>query len=110
MLILQVERALLDVPLFEHVELSFTRSEPRGAMNVLGAVHALLFESVDKNPDAHCMPWIMQRSDQCQYVHDHGDVCGEGTGLVPYMKIYYCTFNFRYDCLFILCSRSCFVS
>lgn len=38
----------------------------------------------------YCMPWRIAREDQCAYVQDHVDLCGENTSLIPYMKLHYC--------------------
>ena len=66
-------------------------------MSLANFFASIVFESAEnKDPDTHCMPWLVDPSDRCQYVKDQISVCGEGTGLVPYMRIHYCTFDFRY--------------
>lgn len=64
-------------------------------MNIQAALGALLFEDPRLNSEAHCTPWGVPQNERCDYVSTHLDVCGEGTGLVPYMRLHYCTFSFR---------------
>lgn len=46
----------------------------------------------DATADTHntCMPWAVPAGDRCAYVMNHTKICGEGKGIVPYLRIHYC--------------------
>jgi hypothetical protein len=62
---------------------------------VFEALQDVFFENPHADPEANCMPWAVPAAERCEYVVKHIGVCGEGTGLVPYLKLHYCTFSFR---------------
>lgn len=64
--------------------------------SLVSAVQQVFFENPENDPDLNCMPWAFPPKERCDYVIQHTTICGEGAGLVPYMKIHYCTFEFRY--------------
>eukprot|EP00892_Ulva_mutabilis_P001123 jgi/Ulvmu1/11010/UM007_0190.1 len=61
-----------------------------GTMYIAETIRSIVFEDPAKNPDTFCMPSVVPHADQCAYIQSHIDLCGVGSGLIPYMEFYYC--------------------
>lgn len=71
-------------------------------MHLMDRIRSMTLEDASRSPDEYCMPWAIEPHLQCQYVMDHGRICGEHTGLVPYLEIHYCVLGDQCVSIFYL--------
>jgi hypothetical protein len=54
---------------------------------------AMFFEAPAPGPQQKCLPWLVGRGEQCDYVREHPHLCGGVSKGIHYLTLYYCHFG-----------------